>query len=44
MWTICDLVYEAFKEIEADGEKFMDEDFAMNIFSPLYEKLPEMVL
>ena len=41
MSVICDLVYQAFRIVEANGETFLDEDFIMNIFSPLYSKLPE---
>ena len=42
MSVICDMVYIAFKSIAADGEKMLDEDFMMNLFSPLYTKLPEL--
>ena len=41
MSVICDLVYDAFALIEEDGEKLLDEEFIMNIFSPLYNQLPE---
>ena len=41
MSVIYDLVYKAFSEIEEDGEKILDEDIIMNIYSPLYEKLHE---
>ena len=36
-----DLMYNAFVEVESDGELMLDEDFIMGIFSPLYEELPE---
>ena len=36
-----DLLYEAFVKIEADGSLILDHEFMMNIFSPLYEQLPE---
>ena len=42
MSVICDMVYIVFKSIEADSEKMLDEDFMMNLFSPLYTKLPEL--
>jgi len=28
--------------VESDGEKMLDEDFIMNIFSPLYAEIPEL--
>ncbi len=28
--------------MESDDEKMLDEEFIMNIFSPLYAKLPEL--
>jgi hypothetical protein len=31
-----DLMYNAFVQVESDGNKMLDEDFIMNIFSPLY--------
>ena len=40
MATVCDIVYGAFREVEADGNKFLDEKFIMNLFSPLYDQLP----
>ena len=39
---VLDLTYDAFQEIEEDPSKFMDEDFMMNIYKPLYEQLPEL--
>ena len=41
MSVICDMVYDAFALIKEDGEKLLEEDFMMNIFSPLFKKLPE---
>ena len=41
MSIICDLVYDAFALIEEDGERMLDEDFMMGLFSSLYEQLPE---
>jgi len=41
MLVICDLVYQAFRIVEANCETFLDKDFIMNIFSPLYSKLPK---
>ncbi len=41
MGRAVDLMYNAFVEVELDGELMLDEDFIMGIFSPLYEELPE---
>ena len=37
-----DLMYNTFIEIQANGDKFLDEDFIMKIFEPLYTKLPKI--
>ena len=37
-----DLAYQAFIAIQADGDKFLDEEFMMNIFQPLYQDVPEL--
>ena len=37
-----DLIYNTFIEIQANGDKFLDEDFIMKIFEPLYTELPEL--
>jgi hypothetical protein len=42
MGRAVDLMYNAFVEVESDGELMLDEDFMMNIFSPLYAELPEL--
>ena len=42
MSVIYDILYIAFKLIAEDGEKMLDEDFMMNLFLPLYTKLPEL--
>ena len=42
MSVICDMVYDAFALIEEDGEKLLEEDFMMNIFSPLFKKTPRV--
>ena len=42
MSNICDLVYKAMQVVEVDGEKMLNEDFIMNIFSPLYSRVPEL--
>ena len=42
MGRAVDLMYNAFVEVESDGELMLDEDFIMNIFSPLYDELPEL--
>ena len=42
MGRAVDLMYNAFVQVESDGEKMLDEDFIMNIFSPLYAELPEL--
>jgi len=41
MGRAVDLMYNAFVEVESNGELMLDEDFIMGIFSPLYEELPE---
>ncbi len=41
MGRAVDLMYNAFVEVESDGELMLNEDFIMGIFSPLYEELPE---
>ena len=41
MGVVCDIVYEKFKTIAEDGDKMLDEDFMLQMFSPLYTKLPE---
>ena len=40
--SAIDLTYEAFQQIEEDPSKFLNEKFMMNIYKPLYEKLPEL--
>ena len=42
MGQAVDLVHNAFVEVESDKELMLDEDFIMNIFSPLYDELPEL--
>ena len=42
MSVICDLVFKAMQAVELDGEKMLDEDFMMSIFSPLYSRVPEL--
>ena len=37
-----DLMYNTFIEIQANVDKFLDEDFIMEIFEPLYTELPEL--
>jgi hypothetical protein len=41
MGRAVDLLYSACHEFRDNGELFLDYDFMMSIFSPLYEKLPE---
>ncbi len=41
MGRAVDLMYNAFVEVESDGELMLDEDFNMGIFLPLYKELPE---
>ena len=36
------LMYNTFIEIQANGNKFLDEDFIMKIFEPLYTDMPEL--
>ncbi len=40
MGRAVDLMYNAFVEVESDGELMLDEDFIMGIFAQLYEELP----
>jgi len=42
MGRAVDLMYNAFVQVESDGEKMLDEDFIMNVLSPLYADLPEL--
>lgn len=42
MGRAVDLTYNAVVEVESDGELMLDEDFIMNISSPLYDELPEL--
>ena len=42
MGRAVDLMYNAFVQVESDGEKMLDEDFIMNIFSLLYAEIPEL--
>ena len=42
MIRAVDLMYNAFVQVESDGKNMLDEDFIMNIFSPLYAELPEL--
>ncbi len=37
MGRAVDLMYNAFVEVESDGELMLDDDFIMGIFSPLYK-------
>ena len=37
-----DLMYNKFIEIQANGDKFLDEDFIMKIFEPLYTEMSEL--
>ena len=37
-----ELMYNMFIEIQANGDKFLDEDFIMKIFESLYTELPEL--
>ena len=39
--STVNLMYNAFVEVESEGELMLDEDFIMGIFSPLYKELPE---
>ena len=41
MGRAVDLLYSACHEFRDNGELFLDYNFMMSIFSPLYEKLPE---
>ena len=41
MGVVVDLLHAAMSKVQSDGSLLLDYDFIMNIFSPLYEKLPE---
>ena len=41
MGHVINILYNAFVEIKDCGELSLDLDFMMNIFSTLYEQLPE---
>ncbi len=36
------LLHDAFVEIQSDGLLLLDQEFIMNIFSPLYEEIPPL--
>ena len=36
------LMYNKFIEIQANGDKFLDEDFILKIFETFYTQLPEI--
>ena len=42
MTTAVDLVYNAFIKIEKNIKLILRDSFIMNIFQPLYNKLPEL--
>jgi len=42
MTTDVDLVYNVFVKIEKNGKLMLRDSFIMNIFQPLYKKLPEL--
>jgi hypothetical protein len=35
-------MYDAFVEVESDGDLMLNEDYSMGIFAPLYHELPEL--
>ena len=37
-----DLMYNTFIGIQVNGEHFLDEDFIMKIFEPLYNELSKL--
>ena len=41
MGKMIDILYLTMLEIVQDGSKGMDENYIMNIFSPIEDKLPE---
>ena len=41
MGKVVDILYRTMLEIVQDGSKAMDEEYMMNIFSPIEEELPE---
>ncbi len=41
MGRAIDLLYSAFAKIQGNGSLFLDYEFIMTIFEPLYSKLPE---
>ena len=42
MARALDLMYSSFIDIASEGDLFLDEDYVMNIFKPLYGELPEL--
>ena len=36
------LLHDVFVEIQSDGSLLLEQDFIMNIFSPLYNKIPPL--
>ena len=36
------LLHEAFVDVKGDGALLLDDNFIMNIFSPLYEEIPPL--
>jgi hypothetical protein len=41
MSRVINIIYDFAKDLLADGSKLLDDDFMLNLFSPLYEELPE---
>jgi hypothetical protein len=42
MSRVINIIHNFAKELLADGSKLLDDDFMLNLFSPLYEELPEL--
>jgi hypothetical protein len=42
MGRAIDLLHIAFKKVAKDGHHFLDYNFIMNIFQPLYEQSPDL--
>ncbi len=36
------LLHDAFGDVQGDGALLFDDSFIMNIFSPLYDKIPPL--
>ncbi len=42
MGRVFTLLHDAFVEIQSNGSLLLEQDFIMNIFSPLYDEIPPL--